>query len=137
MSYILIVDDDLDGREALRRSLAHYGFEVACASNGRQALTSILARLPDVVVLDLFMPEMGGVCLLEILRSYMRLQGLPVIVLTAVPHTRLLSRVRDLNVTSILVKGSTSVQEVLRAIQREVPPNPSSGAGPYSPSPAH
>src|SRR4051812_28465295 len=53
MSYLLIVDDDLDGRTALCQFLEKSGHEVTCAANGREALASILARTPDLIVLDL------------------------------------------------------------------------------------
>lgn len=120
MAYLLIVDDDADGREALCQFLVKSGHEVGCLGNGRDALRSILDRLPDLVILDLFMPEMDGGGLLEILRSYMRLQSLPVVVLTGLPDSPFVERVRHLMVNSILVKGKATFDDILEAVRQEL-----------------
>jgi CheY-like chemotaxis protein len=120
VAYLLIVDDDADGREALCQVLVKSGHEVGCLANGRDALRSILDRLPDLVILDLFMPEMDGGGLLEILRSYMRLQSLPVVVLTGLPDSPFVERVRHLKVNSILVKGKATFDDILQAVRQEL-----------------
>lgn len=53
MAYLLIVDDDTDGREALCRFLLKHDHEVECVSNGREALASILQRSPDLTARSL------------------------------------------------------------------------------------
>lgn len=120
MAYLLIVDDDKDGRDAVCRHLQSIGHEVVCVSNGREALSSILARTPDLVVLDLYMPEMDGAGLLEILRSYLRLQSLPVVVLSGLPDSPLVERARHLKVNAILVKGKANFDDISRAITDEL-----------------
>ncbi|SDD30508.1 response regulator transcription factor [Actinokineospora iranica] len=82
---ILVVDDDRAVRESLRRSLQFNGYQVDLASDGQQALESVLgaeqASRPDAMVLDVMMPRLDG---LEVCR---RLRGvgddLPILVLTA------------------------------------------------------
>jgi CheY-like chemotaxis protein len=120
MAYVLIVDDAADGREVLCKFLERSGHEVACVADGREALGSILARLPDLVVLDLFMPEIDGGGLLEILRSYLRLQSLPVVVLTAFPESPQVQRVRHLKINAVLVKGKATLEEILSAVNQEL-----------------
>lgn len=117
---ILIVDDDADGCEALLTFLERAGHNVECAPNGQKALSAIIERPPDLVVLDLFMPEMNGGSLLEILRSYLRLQALPVIVLTGLPDSPLVERARHLKVNSIFVKGKATFDEIARAVEDEL-----------------
>lgn len=124
MAHLLIVDDDTDGREALCRFLEKSGHEVNCVSNGREALGFILSKAPDLIVLDLHMPEMDGPSLLEILRSYLRLQSLPVIVLTGLSDSPILERTRTLRVNSILLKGKASLEDVKAAIEQELPRMP-------------
>jgi CheY-like chemotaxis protein len=51
------------------------------------ALSSVLANTPDLILLDLLMPEMDGTDLVEILRSYLRLHTLPIVVITAAPES--------------------------------------------------
>lgn len=93
------------------------GHEVACVPNGREALASVLAALPDAILLDMLMPEMDGPTFLEIIRSYLRLQSLPVVVLTGIPDSPMVDRVQHLKVNSILVKGKASPEEIRRALE--------------------
>jgi CheY-like chemotaxis protein len=118
VAYVLIVDDEVHGREALQRYLSKCGHEIASANNGSDALKTILARPPDLVLLDLFMPEMDGVGLLEVLRSYLRLRTLPVVILTAYPDARLLQRALRFNVTGVLTKSATSLPEIATTIDQ-------------------
>jgi len=121
MAYILVVEDDSDSREALCAALLKAGYEAGCLPDGREALASILARTPDLIVLDLWMPVMDGTTLLEVLRSYLRLQSLPVIVLTGLPDSPHVDRARHLKVNSILVKGKASFDDILAAVKQELP----------------
>jgi len=78
---VLVVDDDPDVRDSLRRSLSFEGYTVTTAGDGEQALASIAAERPDVLVLDLQMPVLGGLATCRRLRE----QGddVPVLMLTA------------------------------------------------------
>ena len=78
---VLVVDDDPQLREALTRALELDDYQVATASNGAQALEAISARRPDVVVLDVMMPYVGGLDVCRTLRE--RKDRLPILVLTA------------------------------------------------------
>jgi CheY-like chemotaxis protein/anti-sigma regulatory factor (Ser/Thr protein kinase) len=80
---VLVVDDDPDARELMRRALDSAGHEVIEASGGAEALILIDSRAPRLIVLDLMMPEVDGFDVLEHLRSRHRLQQIPVIVVTA------------------------------------------------------
>jgi two-component system response regulator MprA len=83
---VLVVDDDRDVRDSLRRSLTFEGYLVTTAADGEQALASVVAERPDIVVLDLQMPRLDG---LETCRR-LRQQGddVPVLMLTARDGTR-------------------------------------------------
>lgn len=84
--HVLVVDDDPDVRDSLRRSLTFEGYTVTMAPDGEQALASVATNRPDLVVLDLQMPVLGG---LETCRR-LRAQGddIPVLMLTARQGTR-------------------------------------------------
>lgn len=77
---ILVVDDKLELRTLLKSYLAQEGFEVVEASNGQEALFVARREKPDLIILDLMMPEMGGY---DFMRSYNRMADTPIIVLTA------------------------------------------------------
>jgi DNA-binding response OmpR family regulator len=77
---ILVVDDKTNVRDLLREYMTQQGFTVATAVNGREALYAARHEHPDVILLDIMMPEMDGY---EFLRQYRRERSVPVIVLTA------------------------------------------------------
>src|SRR5690606_2440305 len=77
---VLIVDDEEPIRRFLRPVLANQGFDVLEAAGGEQALALAVARPPDLVVLDLGLPDIGGQAVLERLRTQM---SVPVIILSA------------------------------------------------------
>jgi CheY-like chemotaxis protein len=117
MAKILIVDDSEDSRESLAVLLRNSGHTVTCVPNGREALTSVLTDLPDVILLDLLMPEMDGPSFLEVVRSYLRIQSLPVVVLTGLGDSPMIDRARALKVNSILVKGKATPDDILKAVE--------------------
>ena len=80
---VLVVDDDGETRQLMRRTLEGKGFTVAEASDGRQALAAVRERRPSLVLLDLLMPVMDGFDTLTHLREDPRTADLPVVVLTA------------------------------------------------------
>ncbi|MEW6281806.1 MAG: response regulator, partial [Candidatus Eremiobacterota bacterium] len=79
----LVVDDDAPTRHLLRRYLEDDGWTVAEAENGRVALERLEGDLPELILLDLMMPEMDGFTFAGEVRKDARLSGIPIIVVTA------------------------------------------------------
>ena len=80
----LVVDDSEDVQVLCRDALADEGFWVQTALDGRDALELLIAMpTPAVIVLDLLMPKMGGLEMLDVIRSYRRLADVPVLIITA------------------------------------------------------
>ncbi|MDP3842327.1 MAG: response regulator transcription factor [Oxalobacteraceae bacterium] len=79
--HILLVEDDIDMSKALSRALERRGFEVTCCFDGMAALSRIKDAVGDLVILDLNIPGLDGLHLLQRIRS--QRIGTPVIVLTA------------------------------------------------------
>jgi DNA-binding response OmpR family regulator len=77
---ILVVDDSESLRTMVKSYLVEEGFRVVTAANGRQALFVAREEKPDLILLDLMMPELGGY---EFMRAYSREADTPVIMLTA------------------------------------------------------
>jgi len=80
---ILVVDDDAELVELLCFNLRKAGFNLTTASNGVEALKRVSASVPDLILLDLMMPELDGFGLCEILRRNTATAGIPIIMLTA------------------------------------------------------
>jgi two-component system, OmpR family, alkaline phosphatase synthesis response regulator PhoP len=80
---ILVVDDQVSVRRLLQDYLAEEGFRVVTASNGRAALFVARSEKPDLILLDIMMPEMSGY---DFIRAYRKERSTPVILLTARPE---------------------------------------------------
>jgi two-component system phosphate regulon response regulator PhoB len=117
MSRILVVDDEPDSVSALCKYLDQDGFIVDRATNGQEALSRIIDNKPDLVALDVYMPLLDGVSLLEIMRSYLTLRAVPVIILTGMPDSPLLEKARTLRVSDVFIKGRASLIEIGDAIK--------------------
>src|SRR5258708_20721034 len=79
---ILIVEDDADLLSLLRLTLKQKGHSIATASNGIEALKKARSLLPDVIVLDLVLPELDGFAVCETLRKHRATAGIKGIMLT-------------------------------------------------------
>jgi len=84
---VLVVEDDEDQRQLLRTILGARGWSVREAANGRLALDAIRAELPDLILLDLMMPEMDGFELVAALQANAAWRAIPVVVVTALDLT--------------------------------------------------
>lgn len=80
MNKILVVEDEKKIARYLQLELAHEGYEVRLAYDGRSALTEHAQWQPDLMVLDLMLPELSGI---EVCRRVRQQDGLPIIMLTA------------------------------------------------------
>jgi DNA-binding response OmpR family regulator len=79
---VLVVDDDAQVRQAIRWALEDEGLAVVTAADGREALGLAVERLPDLLVLDLTLPEMNGYEVARSLRAK-HPQPIPILVITA------------------------------------------------------
>lgn len=84
MKRILLVDDDVDFAGAVKLLLESRGYEVVLAYDGKEGLEKARTVEPDLVVLDVMMPEMNGYDVCVVLKADPQLSRIPVILLTAV-----------------------------------------------------
>ncbi|MGU3537667.1 response regulator [Methylobacterium sp. A54F] len=113
----LIVDDDADARERLRRTLSRDGWETAEAENGRAALERLDRMTPNLILLDLMMPEMDGFSFLRALRARPDGRDLPVVVLTAKEITPEEKARLAAQADRVILKGSLSLAEIGRQLR--------------------
>jgi CheY-like chemotaxis protein len=110
---VLLVEDDNLTREMMRRILEKEGWQVAEAQNGRVALEEVTKCQPEVILLDLMMPEMDGFQFITHLRQIPGGQAIPVVVVTAMNLTEKERQQLNGYVTQILQKGAYSREELL------------------------
>ena len=110
---ILIADDDLVNRKLLRRLLEQDGHTVLAAANGVEALDLFAESEIDVVLLDIVMPELDGISVLERLKATPAANHVPVIMISAVDETESVVRCIEIGADDYLPKPFNPV--ILRA----------------------
>ncbi|MHC4548879.1 MAG: response regulator [Planctomycetota bacterium] len=115
-SRVLVVEDEPDTGEMVARTLSTLGCTVQLAENGRAALEQMSREPPDVILLDLMMPEMDGFELLSIMRQSETYRSIPVIVFTARDLSEEDRRRLNGGVTKVLKKGSCDRRQLMREI---------------------
>ena len=89
---VLVVDDESDFIELVKYNLEAQGFEILTAVDGVQALNTARRELPDVVLVDLMLPDLDGFSICEILRSQPSTSKVPIIVVSALDGEYVRSR---------------------------------------------
>jgi CheY-like chemotaxis protein len=117
---VLVIDDDAGSRRMMQQALRREGWAVREAQNGREGLEAMREREPDLVILDLMMPEMDGFEFALEARRNAAWRDIPIVVITAMDITaedraRLSGKVR-----TVLHKGTYSREELLQEVQRAV-----------------
>src|SRR3954469_22635224 len=117
MRRILLVDDMPITREPLAKILAYEGYDVLAASNGLEAIERLRDHPIELLLLDVMMPKMNGIQLLETLRQQERWKNLDVIALTGSMDRAHISRLRELGVNEILTKARFKIDELLKRVK--------------------
>jgi hypothetical protein len=119
---VLIVEDDAATRELLVRTVHSLGLEHVAAENGRAALARVLERTPQLILLDLLMPEMDGFAFLAALREKEAWRSIPVVVVTSKalsPEERAYLEGAAVQVLAKTERGVADLLGELRALLRE------------------
>lgn len=133
MSYVLFADDHADTRQLVRDVLAAAGHDVALAADGIEALRSVAAREPELLILDLNMPGLGGIEVCRRLKRNPFTAHIPVLVLTALGSVDYKIEGFEAGADDYLAKPfdprelRVRVNALLRLVQREGDRNPTTG----------
>jgi GAF domain-containing protein/CheY-like chemotaxis protein len=116
--HALVVEDDEATRSVIGQTLERAGWSVAQAEHGLRGLERVAERRPDVIVLDLMMPEMNGFDFLDALRGNADWRGIPVLVLTAMDLSAEDRQRLNGEVERILQKGASTREQLLGEVGR-------------------
>ena len=119
MPAVLIIEDEQRIRETLARRLAERGYDVYSAGAGLAGLESVVAQPPDVVILDLGLPDVDG---REVLKMIRAVSGVPIIVATARDDESEVVRVLDAGADDYVIKpfSADQLEARIRAVLRRV-----------------
>lgn len=115
---VAVVDDSADARRLIRRILQSQGnYAISEAADGRQGLELIQRELPDLVILDIMMPEMDGFAVMDELRAHQDTASIPVIVSTAKELTSQEKSLLKGQIQSLMQKGDFLNDEFLEEVR--------------------
>jgi signal transduction histidine kinase/CheY-like chemotaxis protein len=126
-SRVLAVDDEPDALALVAETLRPAGYDVESASGGRAGIAAATARRPDVVLLDLMMPDVTGFDVVEALRADPRTRDVPVLIVTAKELTAEEKALLSGRVAGVLQKGTGGAVELLDWLDRIVGRRPAAG----------
>ena len=117
---VLVVDDDSNMTDVLVEKLNISGFEAIGARDGAEGLAKALELHPDIILLDVMMPKMGGMEVLGKLREDSWGKGARVMMLTAIEDVNLVSEAMEKGSFTYLVKVQHSLDDVVRLVEEEL-----------------
>jgi two-component system sensor histidine kinase/response regulator len=115
---LLLVDDDVDVATMYQMQLSAHGFQVITEHSGREAISRAGTDAPDLIYLDLGLPEMHGFDVLQQLRAGAATAQIPVVILTNFSEPELIARGRELGAHDFLVKAHTPPAALAEATRR-------------------
>lgn len=113
MTKIAIIEDDTVINQMYRMKFEADGFEVQLADNGRRGIALVESFQPDLILLDLSMPQMNGAEALEEIREHTWGKDIPVIILTNLGEEEAPKNLRSLNIHSYIVKADLTPSQVV------------------------
>jgi DNA-binding response OmpR family regulator len=118
MTKIAIIEDDPVISQMYRFKFEASNFEVQLANNGKRGIEMVKNFLPDLILLDLQMPEMNGADALEVIRKNEWGKNIPVIILTNMGEEESPKKLRELGIHSYIVKANLTPNQVLERVKQ-------------------
>ena len=120
MTKIAIIEDDPTISQMYRMKFEADGFDVQMADNGKTGVEVVKNFQPDVILLDIQMPEMNGAEALKLIRAEESSKSTPVIVLTNLGEEEAPSEMRSLGIESYIVKANYTPRQVVARVKEIV-----------------
>ncbi len=120
MAKIAIVEDDQAISQMYRIKFEAEGYQVETAENGKLGLEMVETLKPDMVLLDLMMPEMNGDEMLAKLRATPWGKNMKVIILTNVGEQEIPPEVKQLGVTDVILKADMTPRQVAELVKKQL-----------------
>jgi CheY-like chemotaxis protein len=119
VSIVLLIDDSKFLRRANELSLAKAGYDIVTASDGEEGLRLSREKKPDVIVLDMMLPKLGGADLLQLLKGDPLTAKIPVIVLSSLPQKNEL-KLMAAGAAAYLEKSSLALEQRSSELSRTI-----------------
>ncbi len=114
---ILIVEDDNFVAEVYLAKLSEMGYETALAQNGEEGMAELKKGKVDLILLDILMPIMNGIEMLEEVKKHEEWKDIPVILLTNIGEKESIQKAREMGVKNYLIKSHFTPAEVIEKVE--------------------
>ena len=114
---ILIIEDDTFLQGLASRKLGVEGYEVETASNSKQAFDNLNKQIPDLILLDLLLPDVDGFEILKEIREDAKWKTVPIIVFSNLSEEGDITKAKALGVTEFMVKANFTLDELAEKIK--------------------
>ena len=118
---ILIIEDDKFLAKMLSRMLESNNFDIALASSGKEGLKKAASEKPELILLDIMLPDVDGFEVLGSLRKAEATKTIPVVILSNLGQPEDMAQGRNLGVQDYLVKSDLSLDEVVNKVRKYLP----------------
>lgn len=115
--HVLIVEDEIDIREAMAEAIVEAGFTVTVAENGSVGLQKALAEHPDLILLDIVMPLMNGHEVLKKLRQDAWGRKARVIMLTSMDDVKNITTAHEGAIADYIIKAHSSLDDIVKKVR--------------------
>ncbi len=119
---VLLVEDDAAMLDILAEKITEAGFQVLKAQDGQQGLERALNEQPDLILLDLLLPKLSGLDLLNALRHDNRGKQMQVIILTNLNENSAIYKSVALNTAAYFIKSDSSMEHIVEEVKHKLSP---------------
>jgi len=120
MAKILFIEDELALQKSLGELLSSQNFEVISATDGETGVKLTFEEKPDLILLDLILPKLHGLQVLERIKADPRTNKIPVIILTNLEGAKDVEKALELGATTYLVKANYDLDELVQRINKAI-----------------
>ena len=121
MSHIVLIEDDALLSEMYQTALQNHGYTCTAARDGLSGLHAVQAENPDLVLLDLMLPQLSGDQVLERIRTTENCKDVKVVIMTNINETEAPDNLKELHFERYIVKANTTLNQVVKMVGGMVP----------------
>ena len=117
---ILLIEDEELVIKLLERKLTERGYEVFLSRNGEEGLSMIKSEKPDLILLDIVMPKMTGIEVMEEMNKSLELKNIPVIIISNSGEPVEIDRIKKLGAKDWLIKTEFNPEEIMEKVAKQI-----------------
>lgn len=120
MSTVFLIEDDPSLIDIYTISFTHENLAIEVARDGKEGLQKVKTIMPDVILLDIMMPEMNGIQVLEKLKSDAQTKNIPVLILSNITESKYETQALELGAEQYLIKSQYLPMDIVNIVKKSL-----------------